>query len=91
MSYSGTGTSGAVILNGITLPCAAESLSMCMRSGVGVASFTSDGVHPERSPETASGPESPPRAMATARQLGRGDVVRFYAATLACDWGIFKI
>ncbi len=68
-----TGSAGAVTLNGIIL-----------RSWVAVHvqaiwSWSSNGVHPE----------SPSRAMATARQLGRGDVVRFYAAYSGL--GLFKI
>ncbi len=69
MSYFGTGASVAVTLNGIAL---VHTLPVCWVAVnvQAIWSWSRNGVHPE----------SPSRAMATARQLGRGDVARFYVA-----------
>ena len=67
MSYFGTGASVAVTLNGIAL---VHTLCWVAVNVQAIWSWSSNGVHPE----------SPSRAMATARQLGRGDIARFYAA-----------
>ena len=72
MSYFGTGASVAVTMNGIAL---VYTLCWVAVNVQAIWSWSSNGVHPE----------SPSRAMATARRLGRGDVVRFYLSTLA--WG----